>query len=94
MSFEQAGLGALLHRNAWLGSHSWFLPDSLLCYIWHPHGTKPASRPGTWLPTFRSLLSTVRPRSDRPAYLWRLRCGHLPGLRLAAGISRRTRDRI
>src|SRR5246127_3174578 len=91
-----------LRRGSWLaalGSQlvargSQLLSVPLLCYIWHPHGTKPASGPGTGLRAIDALLSAVRPRNKRPADLWRLCSGHLPGLRLAAGISRRTRNRI
>src|ERR1039458_9310779 len=57
------------------------------------HGDTPAES-STGTRSRVALLPELHPRSNRPADLRRLFCRHLPALRHAAGISRRTRNRI
>src|SRR5437868_9993552 len=69
-------------------------PVPLLCYICHPDGTKSAASPTTRTVACSPVLPAVRSRSNGSIDVWRLRGGHLPDLRLGAGIFRRTRNRI
>src|SRR5882672_9008603 len=55
-------------------------PAAFLCYICHPHGTRPAGGAAAGPSTLRSLLSTVQPGGHRSAHVWRLFCSHLPAL--------------